>query len=906
MRRPRKSSRRDFLGHAALGTAALTANAAPQQTATRHVEAAAASYSPHAAIQYPRVFTGDQLKMISFPLGGIGAGSLGLGGRGELRDWQIFNRADRGNSLAYAFPAIWAKSGSAPAVARVLESRILPPYEGEEGLGSHNAPGLPRLAAARFIGEYPLAHIHFLDDALPVRVQLEAFSPFIPLEPDDSGLPAAILRYRVDNPGSETAQVSIAWSFENPVKPANARFDPDAHNPPPNEFRERPKLAGLFMSNPHLPSTDALHGSFSVAVLNGGDGKLTSLRGWPAGRWWNSPLLFWDAFSSAGALPIEAARINAVGSLCLQRSIRAGESASYDFLLCWHFPNRTPAHCGWDAAAGLENTVIGNWYATRFEDAWAVAEYVAANFEKLEHQTHLFASTLRESTVPPAILDAASANLSTLASTTCFRTADGAFHGFEGSGDHGGLGFGNCTHVWNYETATAHLFPTLARSLRQSAFDSMDDTGAMHFRQFLPEGKDRWGWAAADGQMGQIVHAYLDWALSGDTAWLQSLWPRIRKAVEFAWIPGGWDANRDGVLEGVQHNTYDVEFYGPNPLCGVYYLAALRAAAEMADAVKDTAFGSQCRDLFENGRSWIDANLFKGGYYVQQIVPYRSSQIAPSLRGDMGAGDPEHPEFQVGEGCLVDQLVGQYLAYICGLGDLLNPSHMQSALQSIYRYNHKQNVATHACVQRTFVLNDESALLVCDYGTKPRPTIPFPYFAEVFTGLEHSTASHMIFAGMVNEGVQCIADVRARYDGQRRNPWDEAEYGHHYARAMASWSALLAISGFHYHAGDDRVAIEPRTGNAAVKCFWSAASGWGSFSQQRTQELVSTHLVVHHGQLALRTFSTPAHAASARIIFRGRTVDVTPERQGNLASVRTPVQQTVKEGETILIELASH
>ncbi len=139
------------------------------------------------------------------------------------------------------------------------------------------------------------------------------------------------------------------------------------------------------------------------------------------------------------------------------------------------------------------------------------AGYLAANLERLEKQSRQFTQAVRESTIPNSVKDAAMANLSTLASTTCFRTADGEFHGFEGVNDQAGCCFGNCTHVWNYETATAHLFPSFARSLRQAAFGySVDDAGAMHFRQMLPDGRERLGFAATDGQMGQIAHAYLD------------------------------------------------------------------------------------------------------------------------------------------------------------------------------------------------------------------------------------------------------------------------------------------------------------------------------------------------------------------------------------------------------------
>src|SRR5450759_4867565 len=124
--------RRDFLRNAALGIGAAT-NApgeSPQPVKTAATE-----------IGYPRVFTGRQLAMIAFPLGGVGAGSLSLGGRGQLRDWEIFNRPNKGYSPSYGFPSIWAQAGKAKPVARVLEARILPPYEGAEGLGSANAPG---------------------------------------------------------------------------------------------------------------------------------------------------------------------------------------------------------------------------------------------------------------------------------------------------------------------------------------------------------------------------------------------------------------------------------------------------------------------------------------------------------------------------------------------------------------------------------------------------------------------------------------------------------------------------------------------------------------------------------------------------------------------------------------------
>ena len=468
--------------------------------------------------------------------------------------------------------------------------------------------------------------------------------------------------------------------------------------------------------------------------------------------------------------------------------------------------------------------------------------------------------------------DAVSANLSTLVTQTCFRTADGEFHGFEGCNDQHGCCFGNCTHVWNYETATQFLFPSLARSLRKAAFGfSQDPQGGMRFRQMLPDGIDRFGYAAADGQMGQIIKTYLDWRQSGDTDWLKGLWPNVQRALAFAWIPGGWDPNRDGVMEGVQHNTYDVEFYGPNPLGGIYYLGALRAAEEMAKVLADASSAQTYRALFEKGRSWVDANLFNGEYFIQKVRSIPKADIAPSTVGDMGADHPEKPEFQLGDGCLADQLIGQYLADIADLGPLVEPSHIRKTLESIEKYNHRSNLFEHDSVQRIYALNDEPALLICDYGKGTRPRIPFPYYAEAWTGIEYLVATQFIYAGMLPQGLQAIEDVRFRFDGERRNPWDEPECGHHYARAMSSWSTLIALTGFHYHGAEKMISLMPRSQSPSFTAFWASGSGWGTFSIVRSGQGERTEITISEGSLTLQSIRLrPGSSARTAVMLNGK------------------------------------
>jgi uncharacterized protein (DUF608 family) len=835
------------------------------------------------SIEYPRQFRGSHLKMISFPLGGVAAGSIGLGGRGQLRDWEIFNRPNQGFRPKYAFPSIWVRAGGAQPVARVLEARLLPPFTGQEGLGSDNVPGLSRLEGAVFKGSYPLAHIDFDDRTLPAKVELDAFSPFIPHEPDDSGLPVAILRYRVSNPGILPLQVSIAFSIENPVVSQDRATDAPLRKTDQrtNAFVDGDGITGLLMTNPGLAPADPMKGSFSLACLTGAAGKVSRWGGWPQGRWWNSPLLFWDRFSKTGNLGDPPDSQSFVGVLCLQKTIPPGQWEEFPFLLSWHFPNRTPEWCGWAAPPGDEKTIIGNFYAVRFKDAWGAVTYAAKNLKNLEARTRAFEAAFRNSTLPGAVKDAASANLSTLATTTCFRTADGEFHGFEGSFDTRGSCFGNCTHVWNYETVTPFLFPTFARSLRKSAFGySMDDAGAMHFRQLLPDGKARLGFAAADGQMGQIIHAWLDWKLSGDDQWLRNLWPRVKKAIEFAWVPGGWDAGRNGVLDGVQHNTYDVEFYGPNPLCGIYYLGALQAAGEMAAAAGDNVSAQEYLWLFEKGSRWIDAHLFNGEFYIQKIKGFKKNEIAPNLQGGMGTENPEAPDYQVGGGCLADQLIGQYLAEVGGMGPLVSAENIRRTLRSIYQYNYKPSLAHHDSVQRTYALNDEAAVVVCDYGKAERPRIPFPYYAESWTGQEYLVAALMMNWGMVEEGVECVTNIRARYNGEKRNPWDEPECGHHYARAMSSWSTVVALSGFVYDGAKDAVIAAPRIMHDHFDCIWATGTGWGNFAYRKKSTGILFRLEVIEGSLRCRSCEISAIGVLAGVQRGGTALHAKTEQRG--------------------------
>jgi uncharacterized protein (DUF608 family) len=514
-----------------------------------------------------------------------------------------------------------------------------------------------------------------------------------------------------------------------------------------------------------------------------------------------------------------------------------------------------PPACGCSGGCDPANAnMIGNYYTTQYRDAWDVAAKVAPRLAGLETATVEFVKAFCASDLPLVVKEAALFNVSTLRTQTCFRTPDGRFFAWEGCNDNCGCCSGSCTHVWNYEQATAFLFGDLSCRLREVEFNhGTDERGLMSFRVMLPIARaSELKCAAADGQMGCLLKLYRDWQLSGDDGMLRALWPKARQAMEFCWIPGGWDGDRDGVMEGCQHNTMDVEYFGPNPQMNIWYLGALRATEEMARYVGDDGFAATCRRLFEKGRQWVDANLFNGDYYEHQIRPPKDPKdIAEGLLVGMGATDLSEPICQLGAGCLVDQLVGQFLSEVCGLGYLVDRAHVRKTLKSIIKYNRRAGFNSHFNHMRSFVLGDETALLMASYPKGRRPKRPFPYFTEVMTGFEHTVAVHLLYEGMIREGLQCLQDVRDRYDGRKRNPFDEAECGHHYGRAMVTWAAVLALTGFQYSGVSQAMQFKARPG----RFFWSNGYAWGTCRLKKTAAGWNVELNVMHGTLKLRTFT---------------------------------------------------
>ena len=838
-------------------------------------------------------YRGAQLNEISFPLGGIGTGSIGLAGNGRLIDWEIFNRPNKGSVNGFSHFAVKAERGGEVVDARVLHGDLTGPLSGSlrtswlnsYGFGPMRASlgGLPHFGQASFEGTFPVATLSFADAKFPGAVSLCAFNPFIPGNADDSGIPAACFELQVTNPGGVARDYTVALAATNPAGAGAAV----------NRAHADGDLRLLTLGTSGLAADHPRYGDLSIAT----DGSGVSYQEyWFRGAWFDDLTVYWRDFTAPGGFrnrsypePSPAAGGgfggDATGVLAARVHVPVGETRAVRFVLAWSYPNCVNY---WhpvgveherrdDPAPAFDTAEWRNHYATRFADSAASAGYCLREWDRLQGQTVAFRNALYASTVPPPVLDAAAATLSVLKSPTVLRLEDGTFYGFEGVRVDQGCCEGSCTHVWNYAYALPFLFPDLERSMRDADFRyNAGPDGGMTFRLQLPLGRERLGFRpCADGQFGGVIKAYRDWKISGDSAWLRGHWQTIKRNISFAWADSNadrWDADRDGVLEGRQHHTLDMELFGPNSWLTGFYLAALAAGAEMADHFGESDTAAEYRRLFARGKEWTDRNLFNGEYYQQRIdladrsilQAYAASDPHDSYRGGRSQvwryWDDEHGQikYQVAEGCAIDQVLAQWHANICGLGEVFDRSRTRSALAAIYHHNFKRSFRDHFNPARLYAVDDEAGAIICSYP-RSAPVVPITYAQETMHGFEYQAAGHMIQERMLAEGLDLVKAVRDRYDGSRRNPWNEIECGSNYARSMAAFALLLAYSGFEFDAVRGHVGFSPKTADTPFTAFFSLGSGWGTC----TLDAAAIRLRVESGELRLSSFSSNRLAAAA-------------------------------------------
>jgi len=803
---------------------------------------------------------GAEFGHLAMPLGGIGTGNLAICADGGLRQWQLHNIGNHAGALPGSFFALRVSRWEPPLdEVRILQA---PPREstGTPLVTDDVAPDWqrdllsrhPGVARTTFCGTYPIARVRYLDPAFPLHVAMEAFNPLVPLDVDASSIPAALFTFLLINDGEHpvhgtlgaTVQNAVGWDGISPIDGVHA----PGYGGNTNRVLRREGWTTVVLENGALPDDDPGAGQM---VLAADDPRAAALTRWrhPDGfvAFLRSRALASGtprlALAASVADPQRHAPQSATGAspqgstwnagLGVPFLLQPGQRRTVRVALTWYFPNRYvnfeqlgPDRPEW----GRSRFWLGNHYATRYADAQDVFERLRRDWSALREATGAWTSTLAGSGLDDAAVTHFAAQLATVRSPTCFRAADARFFAFEGvlgastamwSGSYGGSCPLNCTHVWNYAQALAAAFPELERSMRETELEIMQaPAGYIPHRviapTYLPQlrgepigGPDQ---PALDGMLGTVLKTYREYRAGAGIDWLRRYWPHLTRLLSH--VDRTWNVDGTGMLTGVQPSTHDIDLTGPNPFMGTLWLAALRAAERMAMLVDDGGAAAAYRTTFSTASESYDAALFTGEYYVQRLLP-----------GD----DPDlWPDYQWGDGCLADQLIGQWWAHQLDLGYLLPAEHVRTALAAVVRHNLRRGFRDFTHPYRVFADGDDAGLLVCTWPHGGRPAVPIRYADEVWTGSEYQVAAHCWREGLHQEGRAVLDAVWARYDGRRRNPFNEIECGDHYARSLAGWSALQALAGFAHDGPAGAYTFDrPET-----TVPFLAGSGWGLWSRE--------------------------------------------------------------------------
>ncbi|MCK5759221.1 MAG: hypothetical protein KAH14_09010 [Clostridiales bacterium] len=786
--------------------------------------------------KYNSTYTGDRLRHIAFPLGGIGAGMICLQGSGILGNFSIRNSPDI-HCEPDMFSAICIKN-KAGNIARVLEGQV--PFHkifggsgmGLAGMGNglHGKNyGLPRFKSNDFTAQFPFAKIKLYDDTIPLDISITGWSPFIPLDADNSSLPAAALEFNFTNTTDKVIDAIYSYNSLNFLTVDKRNIT----TPSVNDASVFKYHNGFILHQPEKQDNQDVEIWFCAAVNE--DAYVNTK--WYDGGWFDKRTMVWNDVE-AGIVK-NAHQIDNKspgGSITVPFSLKPKESKKIILKFAWYSPKTSlrrgmEADCEPGCECKSQRDGYKPWYSMRFNTVENVMGHFTEKYATLCSKSREFSLKLFSEEFPAEIIEAVSANLSILKSPTILRQTDGRLWCWEGCCDSEGCCNGSCTHVWNYAQAICHLFPSLERSLRETEFyESQNESGHQAFRSALPirtAGHDFH--AASDGQLGGIMKMHREWKISGDRNWMAGYWDKIKASLNYC--IDTWDKKREGVLKEPHHNTYDIEFWGADGMCSLFYLGALKAACVMGEELGHDI--TEYRILLDKGKEYLETKLFNGEYFYQKT----EWETLEANLDTLGENDQcrelietEGPKYQYGTGCISDGVIGAWMARVCGLGDIIDPEKIKSHLLSTYKYNFRKSLINHVNPQRPgYAIGNEGGLLLCTWPKGDKPSLPFPYSDEVWSGIEYQVASHLMMFGEKEKGLEIVQTVRSRYDGTNRNPFDEYECGHWYARALSSYSLLEGMSGIRYDAVDKTLFIKKDLPDG-YRSFICTATGYGVVS----------------------------------------------------------------------------
>lgn len=580
-----------------------------------------------------------------------------------------------------------------------------------------------------------------------------------------------------------------------------------------------------------------------------------------------------------------------VGNVETEFELMPGKEKTITFAIAWSFPNINNSHGALKALK--EMPVQSNYYNKFFKTASDVIDHWKKNGKELREATMIWNRAWNDATLPQWFLDRTFLNVSTLATTVWHRfhnpknkDLDGRPYCWEGVY----LGDGTCTHVLHYEQAMGRIFPDVSRDLRRITDYNIafKPNGVIGYRAEFGYGHHYGTGHAIDGHAGTVLRTYREHTTAPNNDFLKVIWPRVKKSIQVMIEQDKAKTGKaDGILEGQQYNTLDRTWYGKISWISVLYSAAVRAGEEMALDMGDKDFAKVCKEVADLAYRNIPIELFNGEYFQQIIDP--ENLYAPNTN----------------KGSHLDQLLGESTARQLNLPNIVPPKLSRKALESIFNYNFVRDFGAYldtATVKpsRFYSERGEAGTIMCSFpkgGAEIAPgnvrnsweKLSVGYFTEFWTGQEHHTASHMIAEGMVTEGLALVKAVHDRYTPEKRNPFNEIEYGNHYSRAMSGYAPFVSMTGFQYHGPKGIIGFSPKINADNFKSAFIAGESWGSFTQKRQNGVQKNRIEVKYGTLKLNEL----------------VLEIADNCKGDVTvkiGQRSPLYKTIRDGNRVHIK----
>ncbi len=823
--------RREFLKTTALGTAGGLVAGALRPSETRGT---AANVQTHAGEPVTEICTLSQTARSGIALGGIGAGFVELRKNGKYVNWNIFNNKPKETGPRCELASGEHENPEDSMFFFIVRYEV----EGEEprkkllqiseGLGEgamtgviYYHPWLSPVEKIEYQGRFPFVNMKFTDPDMPLIVELEAFTPFIPHDVKNSSLPGVFFNVNVTSICKKPVDVMIMATLRN-----NVGYDyPKRYFVTELKEDEKYKLCSMTCGG-----MDKSASSYGTQVLASLSPESCYYLGWEHRHPYYEIVLREKVLpnidDTAGRNHSDRGtgekRVNLTqqgdarlfSTMARSSELAPKQSLQYSFVMSWYFPNLYAGNKG-----GMKERIEGHYYNNFFENASEVADYMIQNKEELTARTRNFVNDFYDSSAPQFVLDQVNSQLNTFI-TSGRLVKSGDFGVQEGMAPSQSWGPVATIDVMMYGSVPVlALFPELQKATMRAHkrhqspkgeiahglhkdFEQLEDgTAGVYHRLDLP---------------GQYVLMTLrDFFWSNDRKYLEEMWSSVKKAIDYILNERDFDGNSLPSMKGIECSYDNFPMYGMASYIVSQWLAAMASAVQAAEVLGDQSAKMKYASIMQKGSRLMDQKLWNGKYY----------RLYNDEGGEHGGKD---------EGCLTDQIVGQWVARLSGLGDILKKEHVKQALKSILNMSYQQNFGLRNCSWP---------------GDKYWHDIPENIWVDqantCWTGVELAFASFLIFEGLYDEGLQVIKTVDDRY---RRTGlyWDHQEFGGHYFRPMSAWAILNAMLGLKINQGT--YSFDPKLTDKNLKLFFAYPDGTAHYVRNVTANDERYEIDVRSGQ----------------------------------------------------------